>query len=165
MSVSPAQVLRQFLNLSLVCGDLVRDWPSFAGANAADMPRSVGLMDSGAYLQGRDARTGEELEKPTVSVLVRAPDALKARAKSYEIVTAVRPLGVFNVGVGWGQALPIVVEGEDWALQSVKMMTAPTPIGVEKDNRRVVYSINFKLSLTKVTAENLNYLWPVGGYG
>lgn len=165
---SPARVVLEFLRATghvLVTGEAGDvDWPAVAGKMPGDGARYVSVMNSGGMIQGRDQRSGAPTTFPRIQVMVRAEDDAAASERCEAIVNELSKVGTSDDYGGWG-FVPLMVEGEDWALKSVKLLTVPMPVGYEKDKDLILYSINFQVTAERVTPENIDYLYPAGGYG
>jgi hypothetical protein len=139
------------------------NWPAVAGKIPAGGDRYVGIMNTGARLQGRVHGTGEYVRTPTFQVMVRAEDDATAGSLCEDVVAAFSKVGTLS-DAGWGR-VPVFVGTEVWALESVLLRGAPFPVGLEQDRDLYLYSINAELTAVRVTPDNVDYLYPLGGYG
>lgn len=167
--VAPSRVVLQYMasqGVIVSSPELAgpNDWPAVAGPIPPEGDSYVGVMNYGGPIQFKDPRGGGWLTKPRVQIMLRAIDEPTGQEKSQECLDALAKLGARSDD-GWAMAAPVFVEDEVWALQSAMLLTAPMPIGYEKDRDLILYSMNLQLSLVKVTPANVDYLFPVGGYG
>ena len=160
MAASPSQVLRQYLidlgsvvdpAAAAVNQDL---WPCVTGPVPPDFPNYVGIIDTGAKVQGRIQDSGQRVTHPKVQVVVRAVDYATGYAKGAELQAIFDKIGVPTNRGGNGQFSPVQVGSDDFVLSAAHTLVVLTPVGTEPDTNRQLFTINLQLEITQTTPDN-----------
>lgn len=146
---TPADTLRQYMvTLGIaVTPSSGNPWPIVSGPMPATLTspdKYISVNNTGAINRGRDQRTGSRAEQPTCQFMVRAEDEDDVYDKCQEITAALDRVGTAPpTGVGW---VTVTTEGDSHLLRAAHVTTPPSYIGLEETSRRVLYSINVRLS-------------------
>jgi len=99
------------------------------------------VKDTGADQDGRDHRTGDYVQHPTVQVTVRAKTQDVAKAKARAVVEVLKGLRNTVVTVG----------PHTYRVAGFHLTTGVTPIGVEEQGTRELVVFNGRTTLTQLT--------------
>lgn len=152
MIAGPAEVLLQAM---IDKGILVESidqgpegWVGVVGPLPPDGDRCIGMVDSGASIQGRIQRGGETIEHPKVQLLLRAENYAVALDKGKSIEkTFLDKIGVpttMTGGLGW---LTVVVNGIAYTIIAAPPFSQLAYLGQDKDKRWSLFSINRHVEL------------------
>lgn len=164
MTPSPAHVLMQYLrDLGLVSAPgkpPPDDWASTFGSMPTEPGNVVTFMNTGSRHQGRTHR-GPRIDHPKFQILLRANDEVLGWDKGQAIEAALDAVGVPTSSGGAGRSIPVVVGGDEYALNAVHVLVPVTPVGEDADTRRQLYSINGLVELLRLTPDNYTRVFPL----
>lgn len=151
---SPANVLCQILADAEIAK---RNSPTNLipfGLSRGLMPQNDGTdewvtaLDSGSTVEGKYHNTGELAEHPHVQFLIRGRKYAEAFAKAKEI----RRYFTEGIHDDLPKTVSVTEGGTEYTylVQNITLLNGPQYIGVDEKNLRLLFSLNFQLTLKEV---------------
>jgi uncharacterized protein with beta-barrel porin domain len=114
-------------------------WPVTIGNMPADGDQYVTIRATGGYHQGKHMTTGKTDFSPDLQLMIRAVTHGAAELKGNERVEFLS--AVANE--------PVTYDGNVVTIHNVMIITFPTFVKQEEQNRRQLYSINIRVTLSE----------------
>ncbi len=155
MRDSPAQIFRQYLiDQGVAVGNAPTGtaWGIVSGplplysSEGSGGGRFISVQDTGFVYEGKVQQTGERSVRPTLQIMVRAPaDYNVGWEKCQEIEAKADMIGVTP---GLANAPLVQVDGtggNSYRITTAHIFVATTPIGIEEQSNRQLFTINLQL--------------------